>query len=142
MLFGRVLALLWLGEDTLSSLPSLATNSSAMGQNALWMRLRDISWETYESETLVAGKFPKLLQDIASRKSKRAMKACHELWQILCSGKLHPAAVAVLPILDEILLICSPEIADEIKSIMQSCQTLADESTPQHIEVLQYLSSR
>ncbi len=113
-----------------------------MGQNALWMRLRDIAWETYEPDTSVASKFPKLLQDIASRKSKRAMKACHELWQILCSATLHPATVAVLPILDEILLICTPEIADEIESIMQSSRTLADESAPWHIEVLQYFSAR
>lgn len=112
-----------------------------MGNDALWMRLRAVQWSQYQTSNGNATKLPKQLQYLASKKSKRSMKASHEIWQALCKEQLHSAAIVVLPFLSEIAMISQPEIAAEIEDIFERCKQLADGTEPWHSEVLQFLGS-
>lgn len=89
--------------------------------DALWMRLRDVKWDDYAVSSGSAGKLPKLLQDLASRKKVRAMRATHDVWKLLCSGGLYSAAVVTVPFLVEITAICSDEVSVEIFDVLRDC---------------------
>ncbi|MFC4991397.1 hypothetical protein [Rubritalea tangerina] len=92
-----------------------------MKQDALWMRLREVDWGGYEVNSGRADKLPKLMQDLASRKVTRSMRASQELWRLLCSGQLATAAEPAIPFLVEIFRISSVEIQEEILDILKSC---------------------
>lgn len=89
--------------------------------DALWMRLRDVKWDDYAVSTGSAGKLLKVLQDLASRKTVRAMRATHDVWKLLCSGGLHSAAVVTVPFLVEITAISSDEVTMEIFDVLHDC---------------------
>lgn len=55
-----------------------------------------------------------MLESLASRKEARAMKASHDVWTALCSGKVHPAAEPAFPFLVEILGISAHSVQGEI----------------------------
>lgn len=89
--------------------------------DALWMRLRDVAWGQYE----VSGggkpeRLGKLLQDLASRKRVRAMRASQEIWRMVCSGGVRSSAAAVVPFLVEIIDVSEPEVRCEILDILKS----------------------
>lgn len=88
---------------------------------ALWMRLREVQWQEYEVSQGNADRLPKILQDLASRKRARSMKACHEVWQLLCRGGIHSAAVIVVPYLVEIIEISIEDVQMEIADTLKCC---------------------
>ncbi len=88
---------------------------------ALWMRLREIDWLQYETSTGSPEKIPKILQDLASRKRPRAMRACHDIWKLLCSGGIHSAAAPALTFLSEIAEIANNDVKIEICDTIASC---------------------
>lgn len=96
------------------------TYAAPMAQ-ALWMRLREVQWQEYEVSQGNADRLPKILQDLASRKRARSMKACHEVWQLLCRGGVHSAAVIVVPYLVEIIEISIEDVQMEIADTLKSC---------------------
>ena len=59
-----------------------------------------------------------MLENLASRKEPRAMKASHELWAALCSGKIAPAAKPSIPFFIEILGIAQAAVQSEILDIL------------------------
>ena len=93
----------------------------SMKQQALWMRLRETDWAQYEVSQGSAERLEKVLQDLASRKRARSMKACHEVWKLLCSKKVHSAAVVAVPFLVEIFNISAEETQAEICDVLKSC---------------------
>lgn len=92
-----------------------------MKSQALWMRLRDEKWGDYEVSSGSAQRLEKVLQDLASRKRARSMRACHEVWKLLCNGGVRSAAVVTLPYLVDIIDISSPDVQMEIADIIKSC---------------------
>jgi len=84
----------------------------------LWMKLRMVPWDQYDSNPGTAKKVPKILENLASRKAPRAMKASHELWAALCAGQIAPAAEPAVPFLVEILGICQDGVQSEILDIL------------------------
>jgi hypothetical protein len=92
-----------------------------MKNQALWMRLRDEEWQNYAVSQGDASRLEKVLQDLASRKRARSMKACHEVWKLLCSGGVHSAAVITVPYLVEILKISTEDVQMEIADVIKSC---------------------
>lgn len=99
--------------------------------DSLWMRLREIPWDKYPCHPGTAKKAPKMLENLASRKGPRAMKASHELWAALCAGGLAPAAVPVIPFLVEIMGISSADLKPEILDIILKCLRESAESDNQ-----------
>lgn len=89
--------------------------------DALWMRLREVKWGDYEVSTGKAEKLDKLLQDLASRKEARAMRASQDVWRLLCSGGIRSAAIPVVPFLVEIIDVSGDSVRCEILDIMKSC---------------------
>ncbi len=89
--------------------------------DSLWMRLRKIPWEQYPCNPGTAKKAPKMLENLASRKGARAMKASHELWAALCAGQVAPAAEASISFLVEIIDISSSDVKPEILDILLKC---------------------
>lgn len=90
---------------------------------ALWIRLREEQWENYEVSEGSAKRLDKVLQDLASRKRARAMKASHDVWRLLCRNGTHSAALIALPYLVEIIEISSPDVQIEIADCIKSCVT-------------------
>jgi len=88
---------------------------------ALWMRLRDIAWSEHKTSSGTAERIPRLLQDISSRKTSRAIKASHILWKLICSGGIQPASEPTIPFLIELSQIVSAEVKLEILDILKSC---------------------
>ncbi|NWK54275.1 hypothetical protein HW115_01535 [Verrucomicrobiaceae bacterium N1E253] len=96
--------------------------------DSLWMRLRKVDWKQYDevsetptSPSTSAKSIPRLLEQLASRKEARAMKASHALWVMFCRGDKPspPASVTpTLPFLCEILQISSPGVQCEILDIL------------------------
>jgi hypothetical protein len=87
--------------------------------DSLWMRLRKIPWDQFACNPGTEKKIPKMLENLASRKEARAMKASHELWGALCaSGTIAPAAEPCVPFLFEILKIARPCVQSEILDIL------------------------
>jgi hypothetical protein len=82
--------------------------------DSLWMRLREVPWEQFKCAPASKKSVPKILENLASRKEARAMKASHELWVALCSGGVQPAAVPCFPFLIEILGISEAAVQGEI----------------------------
>lgn len=85
------------------------------------MRLRDEKWDNYEVSTGSAQRLEKVLQDLASRKRARSMKACHEVWKLLCSGGVRSAAVIAVPYLVDIIDISTKDVQMEIADIIRDC---------------------
>ena len=96
---------------------------------ALWMRLREEKWENYAVAESSVDRFPKVLQDLASRKRARAMKASHDVWRMLCKGGVRSAAVVVIPYLVEILEISISDVQIEICDTLKSCAVSSSELT-------------
>ncbi len=88
---------------------------------ALWMRLRGIAWSEYQTSEGTGDRLPRLMQDIASRKISRAIKASHMVWKLLCSGGIQPAAEPTVPFLIELTYIVTAEVKIEILDILKSC---------------------
>ena len=88
---------------------------------ALWMRLREEHWNEYAVSRGSAERLPKILQDLASRKRARSMKACHEVWSMLCRNGIHSAAVITVPYLVEILDISIEDVQIEIADTLKCC---------------------
>ena len=86
--------------------------------DSLWMKLRKVPWEKFPPHPGTDKKVPKILENLASRKEPRAMKASHELWSALCAGSISPAAEASLPFLIDILKISSPAVQSEILDML------------------------
>ena len=82
------------------------------------MKLREIPWDQYKCNPGTDKKAPKMLENLASRKEPRAMKASHELWAALCSGKIAPAAKPSIPFLIEILGTSRAGVQSEILDIL------------------------
>jgi len=82
--------------------------------DSLWMRLREVPWKQYACSPRATKAIPKILENLASRKLPRAMKASHDLWLTLCSSKVYPAAEVTFPFLVEILGISDPAVQGEI----------------------------
>ncbi len=99
---------------------------------ALWMRLRDITWSDHETSTGTGERLPRLLQDISSRKIPRAIKACHMVWKLICSGGIHPAAEPTIPFLIELSQLVTAEVKLEILDILKSsAHSLSEINEPQ-----------
>ena len=88
---------------------------------ALWMRLREVGWEDYETSSGSGERLPRLLQDISSRKIPRAIKASHMMWKLLCSNGIHPAAEPTVPFLIELTQLVTADVKMEILDILKSC---------------------
>ncbi|MFC5050937.1 hypothetical protein ACFPK9_09950 [Rubritalea spongiae] len=88
---------------------------------ALWMRLREVQWKDYEVSEGSSERLEKILQDLASRKRARAMKASHDVWRMLCRNGVRSAAVVVVPYLVEIIEISTEDVQLEIADILKSC---------------------
>ena len=82
--------------------------------DSLWMKLRKVPWEKFPANPGTDKKVAKILENMASRKEPRAMKASHELWSALCGGAIAPAAEASIPFLAEILKISPVAVQSEI----------------------------
>ena len=82
--------------------------------DTLWMKLRKVRWDDYSTSPASKKNLPRLLESLASRKEARALKASHDVWTALCSGKVHPAAEPAFPFLIEILGISPPSVQSEI----------------------------
>lgn len=89
--------------------------------DALWMRLREVNWGDYEVSSGKAERLDKLLQDLASRKEARAMRASQEVWRLLCSGGIRSAAIPVVPFLVSIIDVSGDNVRCEILDILKSC---------------------
>jgi hypothetical protein len=94
--------------------------------DSLWMRLRDVTWDQYPCNPGTVKKVPKILENMASRKAPRAMKASHELWAALCSGSIAPAAEPCIPFLIEIIDISATGVKSEILDILLKCAQVPD----------------
>lgn len=104
---------------------------------ALWMRLREVQWDQYEVAEGSAARLEKVLQDLASRKHQRAMKASHEVWRLLCKGETRSAAVVVLPYLVEIMEISVEDVQLEIADCIKSCASALPNEAEWHKEFQQ-----
>jgi len=82
--------------------------------DSLWMKLRKVPWEKFPAHPGTDKKVPKILENLASRKEPRAMKASHELWSALCAGSIAPAAEACIPFMADILKISTVSVQSEI----------------------------
>lgn len=96
-------------------------NERDMKSQALWMRLRDEKWDDYEVSSGSAQRLEKVLQDLASRKRARSMKACHEVWKLLCNGGVRSAAIIAVPYLVDIIDISTKDVQMEIADIIRDC---------------------
>lgn len=96
--------------------------------DALWMRLREVDWVSYGSAGNNSARMPKLLQDLASRKASRGMRAAHEVWKLVCSGGVREVAQPTLPFLLEIATMVQPEVAMEVYDIVVSCAVAVAQS--------------
>jgi hypothetical protein len=95
--------------------------------DSLWMRLRRVRWNKYQISPAAKKQVPKMLENLASRKEPRAMKASHELWVALCSGQVYSAAEPCFPFLIEIMSISEPSVKGEILDLMTHFAQLADD---------------
>ena len=86
--------------------------------DTLWMKLRKVRWEDFPTSPSCKKNLPRLLESLASRKESRAMKASHDVWTALCSGKVYPAAEAACPFLIDILQISEPAVQGEILDML------------------------
>ena len=86
--------------------------------DSLWMKLRKVPWDEFECNPGTDKKAAKMLENLASRKAPRAMKASHELWAALCSGQIASAAKPSIPFLIEILGISKSGVQSEILDIL------------------------
>ncbi len=88
---------------------------------ALWMRLREVNWSDYETSDGNSERVPRLIQDLSSRKTSRAIKAGHLLWKALCSGEIQSAASPTAPFLIDLLHQAHTDVKIEILYIIKSC---------------------
>lgn len=88
---------------------------------ALWMRLREVDWSKHETSDGSSERVPRLLQDLASRKTSRAIKAGHMLWKALCSGGTQSVAEPTAPFLIDLLHQTHTDVKFEILDIIKSC---------------------
>ena len=86
--------------------------------DSLWMKLREVPWDQFKCNPGTDKKMAKMLENLASRKEPRAMKASHDIWAALCSGNIAPAAKPSIPFLIEILSISKPGVQSEILDIL------------------------
>lgn len=93
------------------------------------MRLREVRWEQYQSSPASKKHVPKILENLASRKEARAMKASHDLWLALCSGGVYPAAEPCFPFLMEILAIAGVGVQAEILDVLLSFAKVPNDDT-------------
>ncbi len=91
--------------------------------DSLWMKLRKVSWDAFPCHPGKHKKLAKILENLASRKEPRAMKAAHELWSAICAGGIAPAAEPCIPFLMEILTISTPGVQSEILDILYQIAT-------------------
>ncbi len=87
-----------------------------MGNDPLWMRLRKIKWADCGLSDKQGKKVDGLLQDLASRKEKRAMRASQELWLLLKPGA--PLGPVIKPFLIDIRAISSGAVQMEIDDLL------------------------
>ena len=87
---------------------------------ALWMRLRDVAWSDYSTSEGNGERIPRLLQDISSRKTSRAIKASHILWKALCKDTIQPASEPTTPFLLDLLHQAHTDVKFEILDIFKS----------------------
>ena len=87
---------------------------------ALWMRLRDVAWSDYTTSEGTGERIPRLLQDISSRKTSRAIKASHILWKALCKDTIQPASEPTTPFLLDLLHQAHTDVKFEILDIFKS----------------------
>lgn len=97
--------------------------------DSLWMRLREVRWEQYKTSPASKKLVPKILENLASRKEARAMKASHELWIALCSGEVFPAAEPCFPFLIEILGISEVSVQGEILDLFLKFSQVPNDET-------------
>lgn len=107
--------------------------------DSLWMRLREVPWDKFACNPGTKKKIPKILENLASRKEPRAMKASHELWAALCAGKIAPAAEPTVPFLGEILGICAVGVQSEILDILITLSQVptSDDAPAWHHQVIE-----
>ena len=96
---------------------------------ALWMRLREVTWSDHKASEGTGERIPRLLQDISSRKIPRAIKASHMLWKLICKGGIHQAAEPTIPFLIELSQLVTAEVKLEILDILKSCTVSLLETT-------------
>lgn len=82
----------------------------------LWKRLRDLDWQAAEIADKEARKAQKLLQDLASHKEVRAMKASQKLWTLLKPPSNYGPLIE--PFLNEIYGISTPAVQQEINDLL------------------------
>lgn len=85
----------------------------------LWKRLRDFPWERHGVSPAEAKAVQKLMQDLASHKEARAMRASQQLWGMLKSGS--ELSRAVQPFLEEVRQISAPSVRSEIDDLIAKC---------------------
>jgi len=111
--------------------------------DSLWMRLREVRWEKYKVSPASKKLVPKILENLASRKEARAMKASHDLWVALCSGEIYPAAEPCFPFLIEILGISQVSVQGEILDLfLKFAQVPNDESAEEWQKLLRMMLSK
>ena len=104
------------------------------------MRLREVRWEQFKSSPASKKTVQKILENLASRKEPRAMKASHDLWLALCSGEVYSAAEPCFPFLIEILGISGAAVQGEILEIfLKFAQVSNDEDAPEWEQRLQMM---
>ena len=86
--------------------------------DALWMKLRKVTWEDYEVSPRCTKQVPRIIEALSARKESKAMKAAHDLWVALCSEKVWPAAEPACPFLFDVLRIAQPAVQGEIIDIL------------------------
>lgn len=82
----------------------------------LWKRLRDLDWHAAGIEEKEARSAQKLLQDLASHKEARAMKASQKLWTLLKPPSKYGPLIE--PFLLEIHKISTPAVQGEINDLL------------------------
>lgn len=97
--------------------------------DAMWMKLRKVPWQDYACAPASGKAVPRMLEGLASRKGPRAMKASHDLWTALCSGKVWPAAEPSFPFLIDILGISEIEVQGEILDLLIKFAQVPDDDT-------------
>ena len=105
--------------------------------DSLWMKLRKVPWDKFPANPGTDKKVSKIIENLASRKEPRAMKASHELWSALCGGAIAPAAEPSIQFLAEVLKISAVCVQSEILDVLLK---LSESDSTKIIIQLQYIS--
>lgn len=84
--------------------------------NPLWKRLRDYDWEGAGVAAVRAKEVQKLMQDLASHKEVRSMRASQRLWSLLRADE--NLKTVAKPFLEDVRRIATPSVTQEIDELL------------------------